>query len=191
MTTAVSVATAPFTYQDYLRLPDSPYREEVLGGELIVSPSPSVWHQHVVARLDRALGGEVERRELGLLIPGPVDVVFTHTEVVVPDLVFVSRERADIIQDAGVFGAPDLVVEVVSKWSGVRDTRDKYALYARQGVAHYWLFDPEQRRAWFFELADDEYRLVGEHSHETVRMAPFTDLELNVGTIWPAESAAT
>jgi Uma2 family endonuclease len=192
MTTAVAVEQVPFTYEDYLRLPDSPYREEILVGELIVSPSPSRDHQELVGGLYRALQAEAGARGLGKVYLGPYDVILSDTDVVSPDLVFVLREQAGIARQRGVFGPPDLIVEVLSKWSGVRDTQGKSALYARYGVPHYWLFDPARRRAWFFRLAEGEYRLTGEHGgDEMVRVEPFPDLELHLGGLWPPETPET
>ena len=80
----------------------------------------------------------------GRLWISPVGVEFPATsEGVQPDLVFVSNERRGIIADLTLKGPPDLVIEVVSPDTARRDRGLKHRLYARRGIAQYWIVDPE------------------------------------------------
>ena len=72
----------------------------------------------------------------------PFDIVFSDTEVVQPDIMFISREREHIRTGANVQGAPDLVVEILSPSSVGRDWSYKRELYAKYGVKEYWIADP-------------------------------------------------
>jgi len=179
----------PFTYADYLRLPHSPYREEVLQGRLVVSPSPSTLHQDTVGALVELLRAHARKAKLGRVLPGPTDVVLSETDVAVPDLVFVAVARRDLVQPRGIFGPPDLVLEVLSPSDPRRDTDTKRRMYARYGVTHYWIVDPEQRRLWLFRLAEPgKYECVGEYAgDETFRAEPFPELDIPLTQVWPPE----
>ena len=75
----------------------------------------------------------------------PFDVVLSDTDVVQPDLLFVSNERANIITDENIQGAPDLVVEILSPSTAERDQTFKRSLYAKHGVKEYWLVDTDAK----------------------------------------------
>jgi Uma2 family endonuclease len=68
---------------------------------------------------------------LGKILLAPTDVVLSPHDVVVPDLLFVSSERLDIVAEENVQGAPDLIVEVLSKRTRQRDEGLKLHLYER------------------------------------------------------------
>ena len=79
----------------------------------------------------------------------PCDVVLSDTDVVQPDLLFVSREREHLLSGGeNVRGAPDLVVEILSPATAGRDRCYKRALYGRHGVVEYWLVDPTAETVW-------------------------------------------
>jgi Uma2 family endonuclease len=77
-----------------------------------------------------------------------------------PDLVFVARERQDRIRKAYLDGPADLVVEIVSPDSRIRDRREKLGEYQEAGVREYWIVDPTRKRADFNRLVGDRYVLV-------------------------------
>src|SRR5436305_9026054 len=129
------------TYDDYVLIPDDGKRHEILDGEHYVSPSPSLGHQRLVARLFRWLDGFVHPRELGEVLFAPLDVLLSWKDVVQPDLLFISRERAEISTEKNVQGAPDLVIEVLSKSTWNLDQDVKLQRYERFGVREYWLVD--------------------------------------------------
>ncbi len=132
------------TYEDYRQLPDDGKRYEIIEGELYVTPSPTTQHQRVVFELAKWLDSFVRGRSLGEVLIAPLDVVLSEHTVVQPDIVFVSAERLDRVRENGIFGAPDLVVEVVSASTRERDAGLKKRLYLRSGVVEYWLVDPEE-----------------------------------------------
>jgi len=131
--------TRPFTYADYCTLDDDT-RYEVVDGELLVSPAPVTRHQLIVGSFHVALSAHVKGRQLGLVLVAPLDVVLSETNVVQPDVLFVSQARLpEVVQEKGVFGAPDLVVEVLSPSTEERDRQGKLRAYGRAGVAEHWL----------------------------------------------------
>ena len=84
------------TYADYMKTSDDE-RYELLNGELIMSPSPREIHQYILSILHLQIGAFVRERSLGKVYFSPFDVVLSDTDVVQPDLLFVSNERAAII----------------------------------------------------------------------------------------------
>ena len=127
-------------------------RYELLDGELILVPSPNTAHQTVSIKLATKMHYFVKERNLGQVFHAPYDVLFTDTDVVQPDLIFVSNEREHIRTPANIQGAPDLIVEILSPSSSRRDWRDKRELYANHGVKEYWIVDPTNRIVWVMLL---------------------------------------
>jgi Uma2 family endonuclease len=81
---------------------------------------------------------------VGQVFQVPYDVVFTDVDVVEPDLLYVSSGRtAHVITPMHARGAPDLVVEIASRGTRKRDETIKRRLYERDGVAEYWVVDPD------------------------------------------------
>ncbi len=128
------------TIDDYLKLPEN-VRAELIGGELFMTPSPRFSHQDVAAKLLLHLTGFVEAQGLGKVAIAPLDVHLPSQDIVQPDVMFIRKSNAAIIQD-WVRGAPDLVIEVLSPDSNERDRIVKRELYARNGVPEYWIADP-------------------------------------------------
>lgn len=135
-----------FTYQDLLDLPGDGQRHEIVDGEHIVTPSPNTRHQQVLMNLAVALSLYLRQHPIGAIFVAPLDVVLSDADVVEPDLLYVSRERAHIITEQNIQGAPDLVVEILSPGTRTTDEVTKRALYERAGVTEYWLVDPELER---------------------------------------------
>jgi Uma2 family endonuclease len=132
------------TYDDFLLFPDDGRRHELIDGEHYVTPSPNTRHQRLVLRLSVALASYVEAHPgSGEVFVAPFDVVFTHFDVVEPDLLFVAADQQDIVTEKHVRGAPALVVEVLSPGTRRVDEKAKYRLFDRAGVREYWLVDPE------------------------------------------------
>ena len=130
-----------FTYRDYVNTPEDK-RYELLDGELILSEAPSRNHQGSQVNIGSPLYVFVRSNGLGVVYFAPRDVVLTDTDVVQPDLMFISNERLHIDTEREVRGAPDLVVEILSPSTSGRDRTFKRALYAKHGVKEYWLVEP-------------------------------------------------
>ena len=148
------------TWQDVQQMPDDGNRYEAIDGELHVTPAPGTRHARVSKRLQYALDRILERPGLGEIFVAPYGVEFPATgEGVQPDIVFVSRARREIIAEASIVGAPDLVVEILSPSTAARDRTIKFELYEQQGVREYWIVDSD-------ENAVDVWRFGKEPEHE-------------------------
>ena len=138
------MALSQITWQDIQQLPDDGKRREAIGGELYVTPSPSFRHQRISQRLEQLLIHLLEEPGHGTVVHAPIGVEFPATEEgVQPDIVFISNARRGIICREGIRGAPDLVIEILSPTTARRDRGIKLQLYHRQGVAQYWIVDPD------------------------------------------------
>jgi Uma2 family endonuclease len=145
------------TYAEYLALPEGSYN--LIDGELIVSPTPTRWHQRVQGRLYFALETYVRSHKTGHVYGAPLDVVLrreTPPVVVQPDVMFISNANAGIL-DRWVMGAPDLVVEVVSPGNARLDMVRKLNVYAQFGVQEYWLVLPELEQVQLLRQTGDGF----------------------------------
>ena len=174
-----------FTYADYLIAPDDA-RYELLDGELIMSPSPNRLHQSASLYLSHNLAGLIISARIGYIFAAPFDVVLSDTDVVQPDIMFVSNARAHIITDDNIRGAPDLVVEILSPSTAERDRTFKRALYALHGVKEYWMVDTELRQIRQLLLDGDEFRLAGVFGMGDTLVSPtLNGYALNVSVVFP------
>jgi Uma2 family endonuclease len=132
------------TYDDFVLFPDDGKRHELIDGEHYVTPSPNLKHQKVSGNLHLLIAAWLEHNAIGQIFYAPFDVVFSKFDVVEPDLLYMSNERAaKVLTKANVQGAPELVIEIGSPGTRKRDETIKRRLYERSGVAEYWVVDPE------------------------------------------------
>ena len=148
---------------------------------MFVTASPAKKHARLSARLLRKLSDHVEQHALGEVFHTPADVRLTPYDVVVPDLFFLSAERGHLFGEKLVDGPPDLVVEILSQSTRLRDLNTKLRLYARAGVAEYWIVDPEQKSvAVHFLNAKGGYDAVPQTDHQIIsRVLPEFDLSID------------
>lgn len=144
----------------FLELPDDGYKYELLDGVVVMSPRPSPAHQ--------SAGGEVYLQLAKYLADHPVGRVFYEVDVhlgagpsggdivYAPDLIFVAADRVRSMQER-IVGAPDLVMEVISRGSRRMDTTTKRADYERFGVKEYWIVDPQREAMTFLRLEQGKF----------------------------------
>jgi Uma2 family endonuclease len=186
----VHLGETRWTHADLRELPESNERIEILDGTLIVSPSPHIfWHQQTVLSIATLLHTHVRERDLGTVFISPADVRFTESDVVQPDVFFVRKDRLHLV-DAYMDGAPDLAVEVLSPSTKKHDGEHKRALFARHGVAEYWLVEPREGWAEVLRLEEGGYAVHSEASTDgsrpsLLRSAYFEGLEVDLSTLLP------
>lgn len=175
-----------FTYQDYLRMPEDK-RYELMEGEFFVVPSPNEPHQRISAELEYVLQRYVKKQKTGFVYDAPFDVVLSDEDVVQPDIIYVSKERRNIITRNNIQGAPDLVVEILSSKIGYRD-RDreiKRKLYGKYGVKEYWIVDPVKQTVAALSLDVDGYRKTGTYNVNTpLTSSLLKDLSIDLKSVF-------
>ncbi len=137
-------------YQDEIR-------DELIDGKLVaMSPRPVVNHNRIAFRIAHLFENYLDGRKCIALADG-VDVHLTEKDIFVPDMMVVC-EREKIKYD-GVYGAPDLVVEVLSPSTAKRDKGYKKDVYEKCGVREYWLVEPVGKSIEVYLLKDGDYVL--------------------------------
>ena len=153
------VVTRPrrYTVADYDLLPEDGPRHELIDGVLIEMPSPTTLHQWISGILFHTMFAVVMRDRLGRLFAAPLDVELSDGRVVQPDLLFVSSARSDVITDARIVGAPDLVMEISSPTTRDRDLIGKRNAYLDAGVREYWFVDVDEQTITVWVAGDGDW----------------------------------
>lgn len=138
-----------FTYSDYVTWNDEKRWEIIHGEAYDMSPAPAIAHQQVVIRLAYFLNNQLQGKSCTPFV-APTDVVLSEENVVQPDVFVVCDKKK--IQKTHIDGAPDLVIEILSPATHIKDKREKKDLYEKFGVKEYLLIDPEEKYAERYTL---------------------------------------
>ncbi|MGC4116343.1 MAG: Uma2 family endonuclease [Myxococcales bacterium] len=173
-----------YTLADYLQLPEgAPY--QLIEGELVMTPAPTSTHQRAAFKLARLLADFVDQHDLGEVFVAPFDVVVDDQTALQPDVLYVRKERLDIIKDR-CLGPPDLAVEVLSPSNAGADRTRKLKLYAAFGVPHVWIIDTEEQTFECLDLDRGAYRIVASwNADETAAPPGFEGFEVPLKSLWP------
>jgi Uma2 family endonuclease len=155
------------TYHDFVLFPDDGKRHELIDGEHYVTPSPNTRHQRISGNLFLMIGAWLEDHPIGQLFYAPLDVVLSNVDVVEPDLLYMSNERAaQVMTSLHVKGVPELVIEIGSPATRKRDETTKRRLYERFGVTEYWVVDPDLDLIRIYRRNGEHFDRAVEVSHE-------------------------
>ena len=175
-----------YTYEDYLTWPDEERWELIEGTAYDMSPAPTTRHQMITgrfySRLERALAGNHCR-----VFIAPTDVVFSENDVVQPDVLVVCDLKK--ITEKNIRGAPEMVVEVLSPETALKDRREKKFLYEKYGVKEYIIIDPLEHYLERFLLQEDGSFSKGEifGPEETFSPAFLEGIEISLGEVFEME----
>ena len=133
-----------WTTADLNLLPESSNRYEIIDGDLLVTKAPHWGHQKAIVNTAAELRDWSLATQLGETVPTP-SVIFSDADNVIPDVVWISKERlATSLDESGhLTVAPELIVEVLSPGTDNerRDRETKLKLYTSRGVQDYWILD--------------------------------------------------
>jgi Uma2 family endonuclease len=183
----VSTAKKLPTYEDVLSAPENVVAE-IVNDVLYTHPRPRTIHSQAASTLGEELGPPFKRGRNGpggwMLLDEPE--LHLGRAILVPDLAGWRRERLPELPDAPFLTvAPDWVCEVLSPSTEQLDRAEKLPLYARQGVAHAWLVNPEVRTLEVLRLDGATFRLISTHREgDRVRAEPFEAFELDLALLW-------
>jgi Uma2 family endonuclease len=133
------------TIPQLLALPEDGMRHELLDGEHVVTPAPSLPHQRALARIYDQLRPAVGASEQLDLLWSPADIYLGPRTLVQPDLFIVRRPDAGPRAEWKDVPVPLLAVEALSPSTAVRDRGKKRRLYLEAGVEEYWILDLDAR----------------------------------------------
>lgn len=165
---------------------------ELIHGEVVKRASPNTPHQRASMRLIRLLDRYNEAKKAGELFHAPYDVYFDEENAgIQPDLVFVSNERKFVVRENnGIVGAPDLIVEIISKSTIDKDRVIKKDLYEQFGVREYWIVDPRNRSIEVYLLDNNRYRLFSFAAEEgPINSSVLPEFVMEVNTVFPEEES--
>ena len=153
-----------YTLEDYYQIPDD-QRVELIDGVIYDMSAPTSTHQIIAGNLFAQLLNYV-RSKKGKCMPmiSPLDVQLNcdNKTMVQPDVVVVC-DRDKIIKRC-VYGAPDLVVEVLSPYTKKKDMTLKMHKYADAGVKEYWIIDPDKQKIIVYDFMKNDYSIYGFNS---------------------------
>ncbi len=150
---------------------------EVVENQLFMSPAPNRKHQEISMFISNEIYNYLKENEKGAVYSAPIDVFLEEDRnAFQPDIIFVSNENASILSDRGIEGAPDLVIEILSKGNIEHDTVKKKAVYERCGVKELWYVDPMKKNTYGFILEKGKYKSLGKAS----KIIRFHSLNLEV-----------
>ena len=176
------------TSAEFFRYAPEDQKAELIEGVMIVSPPPSDKHARLQLFLVRLLGEFVERNELGEVRGSRTAVELAEDQTFEPDLLFIARERDEILTDKGVFGPPDLVIEILSYSSAKHDRETKLREYDRAGVKEVWLIDPYGPVCTeFYQQRGDRLKPVMPSEDGVLLSTALPGFQLKVEWLWPAE----
>ena len=167
----------PTTAVEVYRMLPEGTRCEVIFNTLIMSPSPTPLHQLLLSDLHALIYAFLKQNDTGKVILSPVDVYLeNYDSVVQPDLLIVLNEHLNIISSDGIYGAPSIVIEILSK-NKAYDTQRKRSLYEKGGVKEYFMIDPENKKTILLTL---NAAGVYEQTYEEVGMLTSAILSCNL-----------
>lgn len=129
---------------------------QLISNTLVMSPAPIDNHQKVLGRIFAKVLLFVEEHGLGEVRISPYDVHLDEENIFQPDMFFVSKENAYKIKDF-LYGAPDLVVEILSPANKRYDKVDKKQVYEKYGVKEYFIVNPADKTVISYLLVNDEF----------------------------------
>jgi Uma2 family endonuclease len=141
----------------YQLLPEGT-RVQLINNQFVMSPGPSVKHQDLLGDIFIKMRSWVKSQKLGKVMIAPLDVHFAEKEIYQPDIIFVSEKRKDIIFENGIYGAPDLIIELLSPSNAKYDLMQKKDIYEKKSVTEYWTVDAATKEVTGFELGTKGYK---------------------------------
>ena len=175
-----------FTYSDYVTWPDDERWELIDGEAYDMSPAPSIKHQKILGSMYNILSTHPQRKVECFVGIAPVDVVFSEYDVVQPDILVACDRKK--ITEANIQGAPDLIIEILSPSTALRDRREKKALYEKYGIKEYILAYPLDQYVEYYVLQQDgsfgNAQIIG--LDETLQLAVMDKIEIPLRDIFGA-----
>ncbi|WP_161964458.1 Uma2 family endonuclease [Mucilaginibacter endophyticus] len=178
------MADKKITLDEYMAMPiGAPY--QYINGFLIDWPSRTVPHQIALGNFVAAIiNYEDKIQNRGIYLIGPIEVILDDKNSYKPDFIYIAKERRDILKDY-IYGAPDLVVEILWEKNAYYDLRPKKDIYEKYGVKEYIIIDPIQQNADLYMLKDGAY-ILGQKAQlgEVLKSLQLPDFDIEVSKLF-------
>ncbi len=122
-----------------------------------MSPSPTDKHQLISSDIFFEMRTHIKKNKSGQIRYAPYDVHLSRRNIYQPDIVFVTNENTHLIENKGLVGTPDIVVEILSPGTAHIDQGEKRDIYEQYGVKEYFIVDPGNKNVTSLILADKEF----------------------------------
>jgi Uma2 family endonuclease len=156
MSTTNYIAPPRTILQAYRSLPEGTMAQ-LIQNQIIMSPAPLDRNQSLSMEISAELFHHVKSRKLGTVRAAPYDVYFDHENAFQPDILYISNERKHLIDKDGLYGAPDLIIEILSPSTAQYDLKDKKDVYEQYGVKEYWIVDPEDNSVSGYTIENGKF----------------------------------
>ncbi len=130
---------------------------QLINNKLVMSPSPIDIHQEVLNEINIEISFFLRKNKIGKIRIAPYDVHFSKQNILQPDILFIKNENLDKIQDKGLFGSPDMIIEILSPSTSQFDWEEKKLVYEKYGVQEYFIVEPNSKSVTSFFLKEGEY----------------------------------
>ena len=175
-----------FTYEDYITWPDDERWEIIEGVPYNMSPAPVIRHQRIVGKFYNILENSLKNKPCIPFI-APTDVILSEHSIIQPD-VFVVCDKSKITEK-NIHGAPNLIVEVLSPSTRLKDRREKRALYEKHRVKEYIIIDPAEQYVERFYRGKDGKYMAGDifEPEETIKLLSLNNMEVVLPEVFEIE----
>jgi Uma2 family endonuclease len=185
-----------YSYADYLTWRLNETVELIKGKIMLMSPAPSTEHQTISGQIHGLLFNYFRHKtKTCRVFAAPFDVRLLDNNksakankdiytVVQPDLCVICDTKK--LDTKGCLGAPDWIIEILSKGNSKREMQTKYELYAENGVPEYWIIYPYEQAVHQFVLqADGHYQLMAMYAGKDIATPSlFPDLALDLHEVF-------
>lgn len=160
-----------YTYADYLKFEFEEMVELIRGKIFRMSPAPKASHQSVSVSLSSMIWTYLKGKTCRVY-EAPFDVILPvsnkkrekATTVVQPDICVICNP--EIVEEAGCFGVPDWIIEILSPHTSKKDLQLKYDVYEEAGVKEYWIVMPQEKLIEVFILENSKYKRVKTYAQD-------------------------
>ena len=173
------------TFEEYLELSGDTRGCEWVDGEIINMPEASFEHQDLSGFLSTILRVFVQQKDLGVFLYSPFAMKLeAQRRGREPDILFVGKDKLDLIKKNYLDGAADLVIEIISRESIGRDRGEKFVEYEAAGIKEFWLIDPTRRQVEFYNLNERGFYQLADTTEGVFRSQVLPEFVLSVEWLW-------
>ncbi len=131
---------------------------QLINDKLVMSPPPINIHQVVLGEIFVEIVLYLRKKKIGEVRIAPFDVHFSKQNILQPDILFIRNKNLTKIQETGMFGTPDLIIEILSPSTSRFDFEEKKMIYEKYGVQEYFIVEPNSKSVTSHFLKNSKYQ---------------------------------